>query len=152
VNWYEQKFGVALLSIALAIIGCSQGNAIRTVSVGGKVTYKGHPVEGATISFIPDGEARPATAISGAGGAYHLMTLDQPGAMPGPYTVVVRKSDIAPESTRPVSMEDAVRMNSRPPPPPKELLPAKYADAAKSPLKFKVKTGQPNTLDLQLAD
>jgi hypothetical protein len=49
-------------------------------------------------------------------------------------------------------MEDAVKMNSRPPPPPKELLPAKYADAAKSPLKFEVKTGQTNTFDLPLAD
>jgi hypothetical protein len=78
--------------------------------------------------------------------------LDTPGAMPGAYTVLVRKSDIPPESTKPVSMEEAVKMNSRPPPPPKELLPAKYADVARSPLKFDVKTGQANTFDLQLAD
>jgi hypothetical protein len=51
-----------------------------------------------------------------------------------------------------VSMEDALKLNSRPPPPPKELLPAKYSDATKSPLKVEVKAGQSNKLDLTLAD
>lgn len=138
--------------MAFIAAGCSDGSGIRTVPVSGKVTYRGQPVDGATVSFIPDGEARPATAISTAGGDYHLTTLDAQGAMPGHYTVVVRKSDIPTESTKAVSMEDAVKMNNRPPPPPKELLPAKYGDAVKSPLKYEVKAGQKNTFDLQLAD
>jgi hypothetical protein len=141
-----------LLVLAAVAVGCSQGNAIKTVPVSGKVTYKAQPVEGATVSFIPDGDGRPAIAISGAGGAYRLMTLDVPGALPGTYTVTVRKSDIPLESTKPVTMEEAVKMNTRPPPPPKELLPGRYADASKSPLKFEVKPGQNNTFDLLLAD
>jgi len=40
----------------------------------------------------------------------------------------------------------------QPPPAPKQLLPAKYGDAARSPLKFEVKAGQKNHFDLQLAD
>ena len=132
--------------------GCAARNSLGTLPVTGKVTYKGQPVEGATISFIPDADARPATAITGANGGYNLMTLDFPGAMPGHYTVLVRKSDTSIQSTQPVSMEEALKLNNRPPPPPKELLPAKYSDATKSPLKFEVKAGQSNTIDLTLAD
>jgi hypothetical protein len=134
------------------LAGCYQGNSFGTIPVTGKVTYKGQGVEGATISFMPEGQGRPATAISTAGGAYELSTLDSKGAIPGPYTVVVRKTEIPLASTAPVSMEDALKLNNKPPPPPKELLPAKYADAAKSPLKFEVKKGQTNTFDLPLAD
>jgi hypothetical protein len=142
----------AWLVLAAVGVGCSQGNAIKTIPVSGKVTYKGQLVEGATVSFIPDGEGRPAIAITGAGGAYRLMTLDVAGAMPGTYTVTVRKSNIPLESTKPVTMEEAVKMNTRPPPAPKDLLPAKYADASKSPLKFEVKLSQNNTINLLLAD
>ena len=134
------------------LAGCYQGNSLGTIPVTGKVTYNGQPVEGATISFMPDGQGRPATAISSSGGAYELSTLDSKGAIPGPYTVVVRKTEISLASTAPVSMEDALKLNNKPPPPPKELLPAKYADAAKSPLKFEVKKGQSNSFDLPLAD
>src|SRR5438477_4354898 len=107
--------------------GCWQGNSLGTVPVSGKVTYKDQPVEGATVSFIPDGDGRPATAITGPDGAYTLTTLNWQGAVPGQYTVVVRKTDIAPASTQPVSMEEALKLNNKPPPPPKELLPVKYA-------------------------
>src|SRR4051812_23596033 len=102
-----QTVGMAAVVIAALVAGCSQGSSIRTVPVSGKVSYKGEPVEGATISFIPDGDSRPATAISGQGGAYRLMTLDAQGAMPGHYTVTVRKADVPAESTKPVSMEEA---------------------------------------------
>jgi hypothetical protein len=142
----------SIVALAFFFAGCSEGNRLGTVPVAGKVTYKGQPVPGATISFIPDGDGRPATAITAADGVYQLITLDAPGAMPGHYSVLVRKSDIAADSTKPVTMEEALKLNNRPPPAPKELLPAKYADAAKTPLKFEVKKGQTNTFDLPLAD
>src|SRR5437899_1914477 len=82
--------------------GCWRGNDLGTVAVNGKVTYKDQPVEGATVSYIPEGDGRPATAITAADGSYHLTTLDSPGALPGSYTVVVRKTDIPLESTKPV--------------------------------------------------
>src|SRR5438477_9396857 len=91
--------------------GCWQGNSLGTVLVSGKVTYKDQPVEGATVSFIPEGDSRPATAITAADGSYHLTTLDSAGAIPGQYIVVVRKTDIPLESTKPVSMEEAVKIN-----------------------------------------
>jgi hypothetical protein len=144
--------GHLVLALYLLASGCAPSNPLGAVPVTGKVTYKGQPVEGATVSFIPEGDARPATAITAAGGVYRLMTLDTPGAMPGPYTVVVRKTEIPPDTAQGVSMEDAVKLNNRPPPPLKELLPAKYGDATKSPLKFEVKKGLANTLDLPLAE
>src|SRR5687768_7723562 len=133
-----------VLLLLTTISGCGPGNKLGTAPVTGTVTYRGQPVDGATVSFIPDGDGRPATAITKAGGAYQLTTLDSEGALPGQYTVLVRKMEISPASTQPVSMEDALKLNNRPPPPPKELLPAKYGDAAKSPLKFEVKKGQAN--------
>ena len=132
--------------------GCSSGNALGTVPVSGKVTYKGQPVEGATVTFQGEGDARPATAITAADGTYHLTTLDSPGAIPGTYTVLVEKIETPAELNKLVSMEDAAKNAAKPLPQPKKLLPAKYADAAKTPLKHEVKKGQSNTFDLTLAD
>src|SRR5690348_11876448 len=78
-----------LLCLAVCL-GCGQRNPLGTVPVGGKVTYNSQPVEAATVSFIPDGDGRPATAISGPDGSYNLATLNWSGAVPGSYTVVVR--------------------------------------------------------------
>jgi hypothetical protein len=142
----------ALVAVACLSAGCSESNSLGTVPVTGKVTYKGQAVEGATVSFMGEGDARPATAVTAANGSYELMTLDYRGAMPGNYAVVVRKMEIPAESVQPVSMEEAVKINSRPPPRPKELLPAKYGDAGKTPLKFEVKKGAMNRFDLELAD
>jgi hypothetical protein len=144
-----------LLAVCIAAVccaGCGQRNPLGTVPVGGKVTYNGQPVESATVAFNPDGDGRPATAITAPDGSYSLTTLNWPGAVPGQYTVVVRKSNVALASTQPVTMEEALKLNNRPPPPPKELLPAKYSDAAKSPLKVEVKKASKNAIDLPLAD
>ncbi len=143
---------VILVGVTSCIAGCGKQSGIRTAPVSGTITYKGQPVEGATVSFIPDGAERPATAISTAGGKYELATLDLDGAMPGKYTVLVRKAEVAAASTEPVSMEEALKLNSRPATAPKDLVPAKYGDPSRSPLKFEVKTGQKNVFDIQLTD
>jgi hypothetical protein len=54
--------------------------------------------------------------------------------------------------TRDKGLIISVKINAKPPPAPKQLLPAKYGDAARSPLKFEVKAGQKNHFELQLAD
>jgi len=146
-----RAFEFCVLAAVLSV-GCGQRNPLGTVPVSGTVTYNGQPVEAATVSFIPDGDGRPATAITAADGSYNLATLNWQGAVPGAYTAVVRKTDMALASTQPVTMEDALKLNNRPPPAPKELLPAKYADASRSPLKVEVKKGQKNAIDLPLAD
>ncbi len=145
VGLHRGIFLVATITLA----GCSGQSGLAKVN--GKVTYKGQPVSGATILFMGDAGTRPATAVSSSDGSYSLMTLDAKGAMPGNYSVVVTKTD-APPAGEPPSMEDAAKAANRPPPKPKELLPAKYSDATKSPLKAEVKLGQANTIDLTLAD
>jgi hypothetical protein len=139
-----------LTAILIAGLGCAGDNGLAPVT--GKVTYQGKPVAGATILFMGDETARPATAISGPDGSYSLRTLDAAGAAPGKYTVVVSKIDTPAEAGEPPSMEEAAKQAGRPPPPPKRLLPAKYGEAATSPLKYEVLPGQKNAYDINLAD
>src|SRR6266576_391459 len=101
------------LLIAAFTLGCGPSNPLGTSPVSGKVTYNGKPIEGATVSFIPDGDGRPATAITGPDGSYSLTTLNWPGAVPGQYTVILRKTDHVPASDQPVSMEEAEKLNAR---------------------------------------
>jgi hypothetical protein len=148
----SRPFSISVLAAIMLFVACGPSADIKTVPATGMVTYKGKPVEGATISFIPDGPQRAATAISGPNGKYELTTLDQTGAMPGNYTVLVRKLDIPAASTAPVSMEEALKLNTRPPPAPKDLVPSKYSDPARTPLRFEVKAREANVFNIELTD
>ncbi len=146
-----QRFLIGTTAIlSLAIISCAGNSGLAPVT--GKVTYQGKPVPEATIVFVGEGSARPAIAISAADGTYSLRTLDANGAAPGNYMVVVTKTELPAEAGEPPSMEEAANRARTPPPPPKRLLPAKYGDATTTPLKFEVKLGQKNEMDIQLAD
>lgn len=144
---------IVCIAAAGIMLGCGSGGGISgTAPVSGKVTYKGQPVAGASIGFYSDAaEGRVAVATSGADGSYELMTLDSKGALPGKYSVTVKKTEIPPELTKEVSMEEAAANANKPLPLPKELLPSKYGTPANSPLKFEIKSGS-NTIDLPLAD
>jgi len=144
------RASIALAAISLAAAGCLGDSGL--VPVSGKVTYKGQSVPGATVVFVGDETTRPATAISGTDGSYSLMTLDSRGAMPGKYAVVVAKTDAPPEQGEPPSMEEAAKQAARPPPAPKQLLPAKYGDATLTPLQCEVKPGSAMVFDIPLAD
>jgi hypothetical protein len=139
-----------LLACGLIVTGCSSGSVSGTVPVSGKVIYQGQPVTGATVSFVGEGNARPAVAISDESGTYDLMTLDTRGAMPGKYTVLVSKMDAVAGADKPISMDEAAK-NMGKAKEPKSVLPAKYADPAKTPFKVEVKP-RTNKLDLQLQD
>lgn len=151
-RWLKSVLAAGFAVFLSFSLGCSQSNELGTVPVSGKVTYQGKPVEGATVSFLAEGDARPATGISGADGVYKLMTLNYEGAMPGNYTVLVEKIETPPELTKVVSMEEAAKTGNQPLPKPKKLLPSQYGDATKSPLKFEIQAGRTNTFDLKLAD
>jgi hypothetical protein len=140
-----------IVAVVLSAVSCQRGSVSGTVPVSGKVTYKGQPVAQATVTFIGEGEARAAVAITDASGIYQLKTLDSAGAMPGKYTVLVSQTEAMPGSDRPVSMDEAAK-NQGKPKEPKQLLPAKYMDPTKSPLKFQVDSGKANTFDLSLTD
>jgi hypothetical protein len=97
------RLGAGLLLIS----GCNKGGEkLPTVPVTGTVTYKGSPVEGATVSLIakqPDG--RGASGTTDSQGQFKLETFVGgnnmlAGAMPGDYSVTVRKRESTTELYR----------------------------------------------------
>lgn len=139
---------LGLIGLAL-LVGCNSKSVTGTVPVAGKVTYKGAPVEGAIITFVPEGSGRPATATTVAGGVFSLTTVDASGAMPGKYKVIVDKVDYGAGAT--LSMEAAAsgigaEGNAT------RALPAKYAEAASTPLAIEVPSGGKKDIDLALVD
>jgi hypothetical protein len=117
--------------------------------VSGKVTYRGAPVAGAIVTFVPEGQGRTATATTGAAGVFSLTTVDSSGAMPGKYKVTVDK--VAYPAGGSSSMEEAARGNPAESQA-KRVLPAKYAQPASTPLAIEVPSGGKQDLDLTLVD
>lgn len=117
----------------------------QRVSVTGTVLYQERPVEGATVVFIPQGGNHGAVGVTDASGRFMLTTFDRDdGAVPGDYSVTVRKVEMPP------AVQGAT--DDAPPPAgdPKPLLPDKYASAATSGLQAKVAEGQPNHFEFEL--
>lgn len=146
--------GLMLLSCFL-LTGCpgggSAGSGLKTYPVTGVVTEKGQPIAGATVTFHPAGEGRGASGTTDANGTYRLSTAKPAdGAMAGEYKVTVVKFDSAAASG---GSEEYVPPKetggSQPPPAPKNLLPAKYAEANASGLTATVKEGD-NKIDFSL--
>ena len=139
-------FRLCLILAPLTFLGCSGGHG--TASVSGTVRYKNQPVEGATVIFHAQGEsanAKPAQGKTSRGGNFTLSTYFGPteqvaGAMPGDYKVTVTKID-----------EPQGAFDPHKDPPPKNHLPAKYAEPQKSPLTVTIKEGS-NRPELKLED
>ncbi len=131
------------------LFGCNSASITGTVPVGGKVTYKGAPVEGAIVTFVPEGNGRTATATTAAGGVFSLTTVDAAGAMPGKYKVTVDKVEYGAGGSS--SMEEASTGNAAEGKV-KRALPAKYAAAGSTPLSMEVPSGGKKDIDLALVD
>jgi hypothetical protein len=132
--------------MALAVVGCSKGGKDEgTALVTGKVTYNGQSVDGATVTFVSDAGGAPGGGRTLPDGTFTLRVK------PGTYAAVVTKTDI-PVNTQAESMEEAAARADKPPEQPKELIPAKYRDAAASPLKFEVKASGENKFELTLTN
>jgi hypothetical protein len=99
----------------VALIGCSDTGP-KIVKVNGTLTYKGKPVPGAIIQFVPaDGAGRPSTGQTDAQGRFKLIYDRQhDGAAIGKYKVWV--------STRAARhAEDAAAMLGKKAPTPNEM-------------------------------
>ena len=145
--------GVHLVTLlALALTGCG-GN--RPTPVHGVVQFEGAPVAGATVLFVPDGPrgGRPASGFTSPDGSF-LLTTYRPddGALPGPYRVVVQKTEAAKdrESAEQSAMErakakfeDKSSQRSK-----KPALPPAYASFDTTPLQCTVPAPGEVTLDL----
>ncbi|MCX7410139.1 MAG: hypothetical protein NTZ32_18835 [Planctomycetales bacterium] len=138
-----------MLFASLAAIGCGGAGPdhAKCAPVSGTVTYKGQLVEGATVSFWAPKAPRAATGQTDAKGSFRLTTFaTDDGAVLGTHAVTVTKaapaaamnaSDMATGKAAAAAVKDP--------------LPAKYADAKTTTLKFEVKSGS-NTAPLELID
>jgi len=135
------------LAAVVLLAGCSSGHG--TASVTGTVLYKGQPVAGAAVSFLPKSEeatAKPARGTTDASGRFTLTSYfgpdEQPaGALPGEYSVTITKID-----------EPSGAFDPFKDPPPKNHLPAKYSTPQRSGLTATVKAGETNQFEFKLED
>jgi hypothetical protein len=127
--------GLAIL-LLIAAVGCpSSGDPLTPVK--GKVTYKGAPVQGGTVVFIPDtarGTHGPmAMADIQPDGTFSLKTNETLGAVPGWHKVTIAWM-------RPGALgQDA-----------QSMVPRKYRDPQSSGLAREVYANKPNTIELDL--
>lgn len=138
------KRNCALIVAACLAVGCGGDGGDEwtekrpaTVPAGGTITFNGEPLEGATIVLsptTPGPDAYGASGVSDSDGSFSLSTFPpDEGAVPGSYSVSVSKIEAAPQAEPSEGSHD-----EKPAPPPKQLLPAKYADANKSGLKAEI--------------
>jgi hypothetical protein len=119
--------------ILLALAGC-ESEPSPLAPVRGKVSYKGIPLRGGSIVFTPDPDRNRDGPIAEAeiqpDGTYALLTDKVPGAVPGWHRVTV------------IWLDDSI--------PPRSLVPGRYGDPERSGLRFEIKPGQANLVDIDL--
>jgi hypothetical protein len=137
---------VVVFSVFLFAFGCGEeSNTPETAPVTGTVTYKGKPVIGGTVTFIPEsGPGNPGIGYIDRDGTYSLTTYERDdGAVLGKHKVTV---EVFPGQAggAPSALPG---MESKLPSP----IPKKYRLRDTSPLEFEVKQGD-NVADLNLED
>jgi len=167
----RKRFALGVVVAVLLGFGPGCGgratDAPKTVPVTGTVTFKGQPLEGATVAFSPKTTGlRSAIGTTDAAGHFKLTTLyPADGAMPGSYTVAISKTEggAAPapnvdtsveatiERSKKAAMEGkmgpGVRKGAS-----KDLLPAKYKTANTSGLTAEVKAQGGNDVTFDLTE
>jgi hypothetical protein len=147
----------------LCLLGCGGGGGDpdreETVPVSGIVTYKGDPVEGANVAFVPNITPGQMTNMKGAfgrtdaSGRFQLRTYEaDDGAIPGSYKVTVTKYE-----GQAIGEEASEEDYDEPPegyepPAPKALLPTQYSNMRTTPLEANITSGEPADLKLELTD
>ena len=132
-----------LVVLSFCVFGCSA--KVKTEHVEGTVTYKGAPLEGAHLSFLPmDSEGSlPASGITDAQGKYVTQTQAVgSGTTPGEYKVSISKTIEIPQ---PAGSEYTLPRSE-------EVLPTVYNNVSKTPLRATVRAGGPNVFDFNLVD
>jgi hypothetical protein len=132
------------LLLMLFAVGCAGKD--QPVKVTGKVTLDGRPVEGATVTFIPEkGNGRPAIAWTTAEGTFDLTTFrGNDGALRGTYKILVSKTGNANRSgtSTPAEAPTTPKLSATD-------LPALYGEFATTPFSCTVPTNGPVVLELQ---
>jgi hypothetical protein len=142
--------------------GCGagpEGGSVKLADAGGTVTFKGSPVAGATVTFVPE-KGPIATATTDLSGKFKLHTGTSAGTAVGKCKVSVVAMEAgaasqsaaaaAPKFTKPSNAQDMAKQNEdmkkammgatspETQQKPKSIIPEKYADSEKSGLAFTV--------------
>jgi hypothetical protein len=124
------------LACLLAMAGC-RPSAEQLAPVKGKVLYRGQPLQGGVIVFIPDSSRGTSGHLAVADiqpdGTFTLKTNDVLGAVPGHHKVTV--SWVLPTHSGG---------------PPQSMLPPKYRDPQQSKVTCEVMANKSNTIDFVL--
>ena len=85
--------GIIVIALVLPVLLLAGCDPERRVIVTGVVMVDGEQaMEGARVMFSPLGNTRPASGVIGADGTFKLMTMTNPGVMPGDYKVILINS------------------------------------------------------------
>jgi hypothetical protein len=149
------RYALLVVVLLLAASGCGR----RLVKLEGTVTLDGQPLEGATVTFVPEGGSGPsASGLTGSDGVFSLTTRTSgDGVAPGAYKVTVTKSVVPevagteqPNTSDPQSMMKAMKEYADKHKQAKDsgkkpaaAIPAQYSNAEKSPLKCQVPPDSP---------
>jgi hypothetical protein len=129
------------ITVALLAAGCQQEPGALT-PVTGRVTFKGVPLRGGLIVFVPDagkGENGPiAHSKIAEDGTYNLFTGDAAGAHAGWYQVTV-------SSPGPATNQTGQPSNSS-----ESIVPGKYSHPELSKIACKIDAHQANSFDFDL--
>lgn len=146
---------VSGLSLAV-LAGCGGGTdkykakRPKTVSVTGKLTFKGAPVADATVVFAPT-EPSGVAASSQTDSSGTLLPKafpPDPGMVPGVYKVVATKFEQAAAPATPSGGHDDPMLLAKP----KNLLPKKYADASTSDVSITITDKGTDSLAIELKE
>ena len=136
----------ALLLVVVA--GCG-GRAVdpnrpKVAPAEGVVTYKGSAVEGATVTFIPDGGTPAAYGTTDSSGQFAASAFPpDEGAAPGRYKVTISKTETSQAAGGGHDAETTFTKN---------LLPAKYASPETSGLTAEIPEGGKTDIKFELTD
>ncbi|QDS96409.1 hypothetical protein FF011L_52190 [Roseimaritima multifibrata] len=141
---------------ALTQIGCGGPSRPTTYPVTGTITQDGKPVADATVSFVSLDSNQSSVGKTDASGNYQLTTFEaNDGALPGQYKVRVFKfepteelanvetaSDVGEDVMEEMPSNYADPAASSKSADPKNLLPAIYNSATRTPLETTVTEGE----------
>ena len=129
-----------LLGLLVTALGCGESGP-PLFEATGSVTFRGNPVENASVTFQPEG-GQPAVGRTDAQGNFQLTTRGRPGVAPGPSKVAITSVEAIGKPSQNPEMGAATRLRS--------LIPVKYSKFESSGLTANVQDSGENNFVFEL--
>jgi hypothetical protein len=137
------RSAAAVLGGCLVLAGSGCGGP---VTVTGRVTLDGQPVENAQVFFRPLDGGPGAGAVTDAEGRFRLEGTKADGLLPGEYKVTVSKKAYPPGMKVPGPNEMSFALSAKM----IEVLPKRYTVPDRTPLRVTVPTGGAKAIEIAL--